>query len=113
LSTVLVAAVPAFVCAGSPPPYTDPVLEIAFVPVGVPVPTLTATVIALPLALAAIAVVDVHVIVAVPVPVQVQPVPLGLPFAVRFAGSVSVTVIVPDVAAFPVFLGVIVYVAPV
>jgi hypothetical protein len=108
LSDGLVAALPAFVCAGSLPPYADAVFEIEFVPVGVPVPTFTATVIALPLALAAIAVLEAQLIVAVPAPMHVQPVPVGLPFALRFVGSVSVTVIVPDVAAFPVFFGVIV-----
>jgi hypothetical protein len=112
LSAGLVAALPAFVCAGSLPPYVAAVLEIAFVPVGVPVPTFTAIVIALPFAPEAITVVDVHEIDAVPPPVQVQPVPVGLPFAVRLFGSVSVTVTVPDVAALPVFFGVIVYVAP-
>jgi hypothetical protein len=113
VSAELVAALPAFVCAGSLPPYVAAVLEIAFVPVGVPVPTFTATVMALPFAPAAIAAVEVHEIEFVPAPVQVHPVPVGLPFAVKLLGSVSVTVIVPDVAALPVFFGVIVYVAPV
>jgi hypothetical protein len=112
LSAGLVAALPAFGCAGSLPPYVAAVLEIAFVPVGVPVPTFTAIVIALPFAPAAIAVVDVHEIVLVPAPVHVHPVPVGLPFAVRLLGSVSVTVMVPVVAALPVFFGVIVYAAP-
>jgi hypothetical protein len=112
LSTGLVAALPAFVCAGSLPPYVAAVFEIAFVPVGVPIPTLTATVMGVPLAPEAITAVDVHEIVLVPAPVHVQPVPVGLPFAVRLLGSVSVTVTVPDVAVLPVFLGVIVYVAP-
>ncbi len=113
LSVGLVAALPAFVCAGSLPPYVAAVLEIAFVPVGVPVPTFTDTAIALPFAPAAITAVDVHEIVLVPAPVHVQPVPVGLPFAVRLLGSVSVTVMLPDVATLPVFLGVIVYAAPV
>ncbi len=113
VSAELVAALPAFVCAGSLPPYVAAVLEIAFAPVGVPVPTFTATVMALPLAPAAITVVDVHEIDAVPAPVHIQPVPVGLPLAVRLFGSVSVTVMVPDVATLPVFFGVIVYVAPV
>ncbi len=113
VSAELVAALPAFVCAGSLPPYAAAVFEIAFVPVGVPVPTLTETAMALPFAPAAITAVEVHEIDAVPPPVHVHPVPVGLPFAVRLLGSVSVTVMVPDVAALPVFLGVIVYVAPV
>jgi hypothetical protein len=92
----------------SPPPYTFAVFEIAFVPVGVPVPTFTGTLIAFPFAPAAITLVEVHEIVAVPLPVQVQPVPVGLPFAVRLLGNVSVTVIVPLVAIVPVFFGVIV-----
>lgn len=108
LSGGLVAALPAFVCVGSPPPATDAVFVIAFVPVGVPDPTFTATVMALPFVPAAIAVLEVHVIAAVPAPVHVQPVPMGLPFAVRPFGSVSLTVIVPEVAAFPAFFGVIV-----
>ncbi len=113
VSAGLVAALPAFVCAGSLPPYVAAEFEIEFVPVGVPVPTFTDTVIALPFAPEAIAVVDVQEIELVPAPVQVHPVPVGLPFAVRLLGSVSVTVMVPDVATLPVFLGVIVYVAPV
>ncbi len=113
LSTGLVAALPALVCAGSLPPYAAAVFEIEFVPVGVPAPTVTVTVIALPFAPAAIAVVDVHETVLAPAPVHVQPVPVGLPLAVRLFGSVSFTVMVPDVATLPVFLGVIVYVAPV
>ncbi len=113
LSTGLVAALPAFVWVGSLPPYAAAVFEIAFVPGGVPEPTFTETVIALPFAPAAIAVVDVHEIVLVPEPVHVQPVPVGLLFAVRLLGRVSVTVMVPDVATLPVFFGVIVYVAPV
>ncbi len=112
LSTGLVAALPAFVCAGSLPPYVAAVLEIALVPVGVPEPTFTETKMALPFAPAVITAVDVHEIEFVPAPVHVQPVPVGLPFAVRLLGSVSVTVMVPDVATLPVFLGVIVYAAP-
>ncbi len=113
LSAGLVAALPAFVCAGSLPPYVAAVFEIAFAPIGVPVPTFTGTLMELPFAPAAITVVDVQLIDAVPAPEHVHPVPVGLPFAVRLLGSVSVTVMVPDVAALPLFLGVIVYVAPV
>jgi hypothetical protein len=113
LSTGLVAALPAFVWVGSLPPYVAAVFEIAFVPVGVPTPTFTEMVMALPFAPAAITALDVQLIVLVLAPVHVHPVPVGLPFAVRLLGSVSVTVMVPDVATLPVFLGVIVYVAPV
>jgi hypothetical protein len=108
LSEGLVAALPAFVCVESPPPYADAVLAIAFVPVGVPVPTFTGTVIGLPLVPAAITVVDVHETVAVPLPEHVQPVPVGLPFAIRLLGNVSVSVMVPTVATTPELLGVIV-----
>ncbi len=112
LSMGLVAALPAFVCAGSLPPYVAAVLEIALVPVGVPVPMFTETEMALPFAPAVITAVDVQEIEFVPAPVHVHPVPVGLPFAVRLLGSVSVNVMVPDVATLPVFFGVIVYDAP-
>jgi hypothetical protein len=70
--------------------------------------TLTVTVMAVPLALAAIA--DVLVQVAVwPLPLHVQPVPLAALY-VKPAGSVSVTVIVPEVGPVPVLLTAMVYV---
>ena len=77
---------------------------IAFVPVGVVGPRLTGIVIALPLPGTAIAVVEVQLIEVPPTaaPGQDQPVPEGAAERVRPLGSVSVTVIVPDVAADPV-----------
>jgi len=89
------------------------VFEIAFVPTGVDVPIDTGTVIALPVPPAAIAVVEVQLRLLEPTaPVQVQPVPLGTALSVKPVGSVSVTVIVVEVAPLPVLLGVSVYWAP-
>jgi hypothetical protein len=68
---------------------------------------LTTSVIALPAAPAAMLVVLVHVAVW-PEPVHVQPVPLAA-LNVRPTGSVSVTVIVPNVAAVPLLLTAIEY----
>jgi hypothetical protein len=87
------------------------VFEMALVPTAVDVPIVTGTVIALPLPPAAIAVEDVQLNVLAPMaPVHVQPVPVGTALNVKPVGSVSVTVIVPDVATVPLLLGVIVYV---
>ncbi len=87
------------------------VFEIELVPTAVEVPIVTGTVIALPLPPAAIAVDDVQLNVLVPMaPVQVQPVPLATALKVKPVGSVSETVIVPDVATVPLLLGEIVYV---
>jgi hypothetical protein len=63
--------------------------------------TLTVRVIGFPLAVTAIAVVLVQVAVC-PLPAHVQPVPLAVLY-VRPVGSVSVTVIVPEVATLPEF----------
>jgi hypothetical protein len=71
-------------------------------------PTLTVSVIGFPAAAAAMLVVLVHVALW-PEPLQIQPVPLAA-LNVKPAGSVSVTVIVPEVAAVPVLLTAIAYV---
>jgi hypothetical protein len=85
------------------------VFEIALVPTAVDVPIVTGTVIALPLAPAAIAVEDVQLRLLAPIaPVQVQPVPPGTALSVKPVGSVSVTVIVAELAPVPLLLGVIV-----
>jgi hypothetical protein len=73
---------------------------------GAPV-ALTTSAIALPAAPAAIDVVLVHVAVCA-APLHVQPVPLAA-LNVRPVGSVSVTVIVPEVAAVPLLLTTIEY----
>jgi hypothetical protein len=70
--------------------------------------TLTVSVIGVPAAAAAMTVALVHVTVC-PSALQVQPVPVAA-LNVRPVGSVSVTVMVPDVATFPVLLTAIVYV---
>jgi hypothetical protein len=89
---------------GAPPP--DAVTEFVTSPGG---PTaLTVNAIGLPVATAAMAVVLVQVAICAE-PLHVQPVPLAA-LKVRPAGIVSVTVIVPLVAAVPLLLTAIVYV---
>jgi len=88
----------------APPPLT--VTEFVTEP-GAPT-ALTVKVIGAPLPPAAMAVVLVHVTFW-PAPLHVQPVPLAA-LNVNPVGSVSVTVIVPVVAAVPVLLAVTVYV---
>ena len=87
-------------------------LLIEFVPVGVPAPIVTGTVMGLPAEPAAIAVVDVQTTLAPDDVPQLHPVPVGVDEIVRFDGSVSVTVTVPDVGTPPLFETVMVYCAP-
>jgi hypothetical protein len=100
---IVVGSVPTGVLV-APPPLA--VAELVTEPGGPT--TLTVSVMGLPAALAAMTVVLVHVAPA-PEPVHDQPVPLAA-LKVKPAGSVSVTLIVPDVAAVPVLLTAIVYV---
>jgi len=91
--------------AVSPPPLA--VAELVTV-AGASAATLTVSVMIVPAAAAAMTDALVHVTVC-PAALQVQPVPVAA-LKVRPVGSVSVTVMVPEVATFPVLLTVIAYV---